>query len=72
PFKALDNSKIKALLKQGVFIFEKHNQSKHGDIRIFNSRMVQEVKGLGTDSLYEKSRLVIQGYTDTDKDLILI
>ena len=52
-------------------MFEEYNWSKYGDIRIFNSRMVQEVKGLGTNSLYKKLRLVIQRYADIDKDLIL-
>ena len=71
PFEASDKLEIDSLLKRGVFLFEEHNRSIHGTDRIFSSRMVQEVKGLGTDTPYEKSRLVIQGYGDSDKELIL-
>ncbi len=46
-----------------------------GDIlsnaRIFNSRFVDELKHAGTDKAYEKSRLVVQGYNDQEKDLVL-
>jgi len=39
--------------------------------RIFNSRMVREVKGKATPQPYEKSRLVIQGHSDKGKASIL-
>ena len=71
PFQESDDLEIRSLLDRGVFIFEEYNRTRHGDTRIFNARMVQEVKGLGTDKPYEKSRLVIQGYADSEKDLIL-
>ena len=47
------------------------NPTKHGNTRILNSCMVHEVKGKATNTLYEKSRLVIQGHSDNGKDLIL-
>ena len=33
--------------------------------------MVHEVKGKGTAAPYEKSRLVIQGYGDREKEMVL-
>jgi hypothetical protein len=50
--------------------FIKFDPNIHGH-RIFKSRIVREVKGKATDSLYEKSRLVIQGYNDDEKANIL-
>jgi hypothetical protein len=41
------------------------------DVRIFNSRFVDEIKYPDTSDAYEKSRLVIQAYNDHDKTLML-
>jgi hypothetical protein len=41
------------------------------NIRIFNSRFVDEIKHSGTSQAYEKSRLVIQAYNDQEKTLVL-
>jgi hypothetical protein len=41
------------------------------DVRIFNSRFVDEVKHSGTPDVYEKFRLMIQTYNDHDKTLVL-
>jgi hypothetical protein len=71
PFKLSDDAEIDGLLAIGVFDFEMFDPEKHGDMRIFNARMVREVKGKGTNSPYEKSRLVIQGHSDNDKKVIL-
>lgn len=38
---------------------------------MFNSRIVREVKGKGTETPYKKSRLIIQGYNDEGKKMIL-
>jgi hypothetical protein len=46
-------------------------EDKYSGIRIFNSRLVNEVKGKATGTPYEKSRLVIQAYNDEGKELIL-
>ena len=40
-------------------------------LRLFNSRLVDEVKGKATNTPYEKSRLVIQAYNDEGKKEIL-
>lgn len=71
PFEASDKEEICALMANNVFRLEQFDPIKHGKMRIFNSRLVREVKGKGTDKPYEKSRLVIQGYDDDGKKVIL-
>jgi hypothetical protein len=71
PFEASTMVEIDALITQGVFRFEKYSPHRHSNVRIFKSRIVNEVKGKTTDRPYEKSRLVIQGYADNDKKLVL-
>ena len=39
--------------------------------QIFNLRLVNKVKGKAIESLYKKSRLVIQAYNDQGKEVIL-
>jgi hypothetical protein len=41
------------------------------NVRIFNSRFVDEIKHSDTSQAYEKSRLVIQTYNDHEKTLML-
>jgi hypothetical protein len=41
------------------------------NVRIFNSRFVDEIKHSGISQAYEKSRLVIQAYNDHEKTLVL-
>ena len=71
PFELSDQKEVDGLISRGVFEFTQYNPEKHGGIRIFKSRMVREVKGKTTDTPYEKSRLVIQGHSDQDKELVL-
>ena len=42
------------------------------DIRIFNVRFVNEIKNENTKKTYEKSRLIIQTYNDSEKNQIFI
>lgn len=70
PFEQSTTQEINSLIDRGVFVFTKYDHAKHGNIRIFKSRIVNEVKGKTTQP-YEKSRLVIQGYADKGKDVIL-
>jgi hypothetical protein len=42
------------------------------NVRIFNSRFVDEIKHSDIADVYEKSRLMIQAYNDHDKTLVLI
>lgn len=71
PFEAADRTEFNSLLERGVIKLEKYNRIKHGDGRLFNSRFVREIKGKGTNSLYEKTRMVIAAWGDQDKNEIL-
>jgi hypothetical protein len=71
PFEKSTQTEIDALIVRGVFQFEVYNPKIHGGVRIFKSRIVNEVKGKTTNQPYEKSRLIIQGYNDSDKALVL-
>ncbi|EKD17946.1 polyprotein [Drepanopeziza brunnea f. sp. 'multigermtubi' MB_m1] len=51
---------LKGLIEKEVFKVIKYNLAVHGTSRIFNSRIVDEVKSKNTFELYEKSRFVIQ------------
>jgi len=67
PFEQSTKEEIDALIARSVFRFELYNLHEHGRTRIFKSRIVNEVKGKTTDYLYEKSRLVVQGFNDDGK-----
>jgi hypothetical protein len=40
--------------------------------RIFDSRFVNEIKNLDIDKTFEKSRIIVQAFDYSNKDLILI
>jgi hypothetical protein len=71
PFEESQKQEIGSLIVKEVFEFVRYNPNKHSGVRIFNSRLVNEVKGKATNTLFEKSRLVIQAYNDEGKELIL-
>jgi hypothetical protein len=71
PFEASNMQEIEGLMARGVFQFERYDPDKFDGVRIFKSRMVNEIKGKATDAPFEKSRLVIQGYNDDGKEIIL-
>jgi hypothetical protein len=64
PFEESSKHEIHSLTENGGFRFITFNKRDHGNERIFNSRIVNEIKGKVTDAPYEKSRLVVQGYGD--------
>ncbi|KAL0929723.1 uncharacterized protein CTRU02_215366 [Colletotrichum truncatum] len=70
PFEQSTKQEINSLIARGVFKFTQFNKRRHQNVRIFRSRIVNEVKGKTTEP-YEKSRLVIQGYADDSKKAIL-
>ena len=67
-FAASRQKEIIGLLKMGVFQLVVQILS---GARLFNSRFVDEVKNLGTEKAFEKSRLVVQAYNDSEKDIVL-
>ena len=72
PFEASDKQEIEGLIARGIFKFEIYDPAKFEGARIFNLRIVNEIKGKTTDTLFEKSRLVIQRYNDKGKEVIFI
>jgi hypothetical protein len=70
PFTASRHKELNGLLENGVFEVVDIKDVPDGT-RIFNSRFVDEIKNPGTDKAFEKSRLVIQAYKDTEKDTVL-
>lgn len=70
PFQESDAEEINNLAAQGAFKFVRFDPNVHGDHRIFKTRLVREVKGKNMKP-YEKSRLVVQGYGNSEKEQIL-
>jgi hypothetical protein len=70
PFEASMKAEVDGLQASEVFRIEQFDRDKHGDVKVFNSRFVNEIKGKTTVP-YEKSRLVIQAYNDAGKSVIL-
>ncbi|KAI1006736.1 hypothetical protein K3495_g1488 [Podosphaera aphanis] len=71
PFGQSQTLEIDGLIARGVFEFVKFDPKEHNGLRIFNSRLVNEIKGKATKSPYEKSRLLVQVYDDQGKEAIL-
>ena len=71
PFSFSRRKEIDGLLARGVFELISGHSREIGDARIFGSRLVDEVKGKGTATPYEKSRLVIQAFNDEGKKTVL-
>ena len=69
-FQASQKKEIDALIIKEVFDFVLYNLKVYKG-RIFNLRLVNKVKGKATESLYKKSRLVIQAYNNQGKEVIL-
>ncbi len=61
---------INGLLEKRVFELITLDQVFE-NVRIFNSRFVDEIKHSGISQAFEKSRLVVQAYNDQEKDLVL-
>ena len=58
-FKASQKQEIKGMIRRRVFSFKSYDLVKHANICIFKSRIINKIKGKTTNTLYEKSRLVI-------------
>jgi hypothetical protein len=71
PFAESRQKELNGLLEKGVFEIVDLNDVPEGT-RIFNSRFVDEIKDQGTDKAFEKSRLVVQAYKDTEKGMVLM
>lgn len=70
-FEHSQRLEIEGLISRGVFEFVKFNAKEHSGVRVFKSRLINEVKCKATSAPFEKSRLVIQAYNDEGKEIIL-
>ncbi|EED15827.1 hypothetical protein TSTA_009490 [Talaromyces stipitatus ATCC 10500] len=70
PFELLSVAEIDGLIANRTFKIVHRDNVNLRDLRIFNSHLVNEIKGKN-EIPYEKSRLVIQGYNDARKAGIL-
>ena len=71
PFEDSRKQEIDGLVAKGVFELVPYNPHIMDGLRIFNSRLVNEVKSKATNAPYEKLRLVVQAYNDEGKKEIL-
>ena len=69
PFEESDRTEMDSLIAGGTFEVQSYDPSQHSG-RIFNLRLVREIKGKSTQP-YEKSRLVFAGHSDKEKEEIL-
>ena len=58
------------MLAKGVFEIVKLNNVPDR-IRLFNLQFINEVKNKSTDKAFEKLRLVVQAYNDSEKASVL-
>jgi hypothetical protein len=70
-FTAFKQKEIVDLLEKEMFL-SVNKKDVSANIRIFNSRFVDEVKNSGTEKAFEKFRLMIQAFNDQNKTLVLI
>ena len=70
PFVKSRKKKINELFEKNCFEIVSTFDVSH-EVRIFNSRFVDEIKNIGTVDAYEKSRLVMQAYNDQNKTEML-
>ena len=71
PFVKSRKKEINELFEKNCFEIVSTSDVSH-EVRIFNSRFVDEIKNIDTIDTYEKSRLVMQTYNDQDKTKMLI
>jgi hypothetical protein len=69
-FAAFRQKEINDFIEKDVFQSIKINDVSL-DVRIFNSRFVNEIKHLDIDKTFEKSRFVMQTFNDQNKNLML-
>ena len=71
-FQASNKQKIDGFIIKKVFKFKKYNPIKFNRVYIFKLRIVNEITGKATDALFEKLKLVIQGYNNDGKEVIFM
>ena len=70
PYVESRKKKMIELIEKRMFISINKKKMSEG-MRIFNSRFVDEMKNVDTNSAFEKSRLIVQAYNDSIKHFVL-
>jgi hypothetical protein len=70
-FKLSNKKEIDRLTANQVMRIEIYNTTRYPRIRVFDARLVRELKNKNTNNIYEKSRIVIQVFKDFRKEFIL-
>jgi hypothetical protein len=70
-FELSDKKEIDRLTDNQVIRIEIYDTSRYPGIRVFNTRLVRELKNKGTSNIYEKSKIIIQVFKDFRKEFIL-
>ena len=68
PFEQSRQKELNGLFEHGVFEIIDYIPPNS---QVFKTRFIDEVKHTGTEKAFEKSRLVVQGYSNSGKDKIL-
>jgi hypothetical protein len=70
-FELSNKKEIDGLTANQVMRIEIYNTTRYPGIRVFDTRLVRELKSTGIGNIYEKSRIVIQVFKDLRKEFIL-
>ncbi|EKD18830.1 hypothetical protein MBM_03072 [Drepanopeziza brunnea f. sp. 'multigermtubi' MB_m1] len=71
PFQESRAKELAGLIAQGILQVIPGTDPRAKGARIFGSKFVDEIKGKGTPTLYEKSRIVVQAFQDKGKTRVL-
>ncbi|EKD14167.1 polyprotein [Drepanopeziza brunnea f. sp. 'multigermtubi' MB_m1] len=71
PFQESRAKELAGLMAQGILQVIPGTDPRAKGAKIFGSRFVDEIKGKGTPTLYEKSRIVVQAFQDKGKTRVL-
>ena len=72
PFEESNAKELDKLLAASTIKPIKYNYTRHASVRFFGSQIVCEVKGKTILAPYEKLKLVIKGFNDQKKEVLLI
>ena len=68
----INNNNNNSFIIKEVFKFKKYNLIKFKKVYIFKLKMVNKIKNKTINTLFKKLRLVIQGYNNSNKEVIFM
>jgi hypothetical protein len=71
PFELSNKKEINRLTNNQVIQIKIYDTSRYPRIRVFDTRLVRELKDKSISNIYEKSRIMIQVFKDLGKEFIL-